>query len=344
MPRHGTALPEPAATGPDGMHAAGPLSTRHRPGSDAEWGVSEQIASAQRETERQRGMASWPISRKLTTLVGVPLAVLLVIFGIIGFQSFQDVRSAQRTRGLAELALATNSFSGAMQRERSLTLTVQGSGGNEENKAKLKQYQQESDGRLQTLKRVLEETTSKYPSDDIDIAAARVDDALERVPGIREVTGTERNPETVLRSFAPVFEGLAALSDTVTRELTNTAADQRAADGAATLSALTQTAAAAAEEQDILTLALTQKQLSISRYHQLGMLNNLQRQRLDVAEERATKRQFARIVFIRGDDTRLDLFRRDAVQADCTVGERSLLRIGKCLGQQLGTRCAHAHG
>lgn len=304
MSRHGTAAPEPAEAA---SRAVAPSVVAEQPGA-----VPAPDPVAVGQLRRTRGLAGWPIRRKLAALVAVPVTVILVASGVIIGRTWAQLSDARLAGDVAQLSIAANQASAALQRERSQTV-IYLRDKEPTDKATMEDLRRRTDEAGAGLRKALAEAPAGGWGEDIEIAAGRADDALERLPSLRNgVSDNQRRPELVLSSFSNVFEGLQSLTDALSAALRNEAGDRRTQNSSAMLSSLTAATAAAAEERDILTLALEQKSINERRYSRLSLLRAVQQDRLAEADRYATKSQHDRLLAIGANDDRLDRFREDS--------------------------------
>ncbi|MFN8075341.1 MAG: nitrate- and nitrite sensing domain-containing protein [Kineosporiaceae bacterium] len=305
MSRHGTAAPGTAQADSRAV-APSVVAEPVAPGPDL-----EQIGLGT-PLRRARGLAGWPIRRKLAALVAVPVVVILVASGVIIGRTWAQLSDARRAGDIAALSIKANETSAALQRERSQTVIYLRTK-LPTDKATMEDLRRRTDAAGVGLRSAFGEAPSGGWGDDIEIASGRADDALERLPSLRNgVSDNQRRPELVLSSFSNVFDGLQALTDALSSSLRDRAGNRRTQNSSAMLSALTAATAAAAEERDILTLALEQGSINERRYSRLSLLRAVQQDRLAEADKYANKNQHDRLLAIGANDDRLDRYRDDA--------------------------------
>src|SRR5438105_1631952 len=73
---------------------------------------------------RRRGLAGWPIRRKLVALVAAPLLIILVGGAYFTTQAVEQLRQAQDAEKVATATLQSNQLSQALERELLSSLTV----------------------------------------------------------------------------------------------------------------------------------------------------------------------------------------------------------------------------
>jgi signal transduction histidine kinase len=258
-----------------------------------------------------RGLAAWPIRRKLITLVAVPILVIVAAGAWLTTDAVRGLRQAERTRSLAVAALTTNQTTVALDNELTRTLLDL----RHHTKAT---HQAQADARIVTDKAMaaltasLDQAPSGGWSSDVLMATSSMKLSTGQLPGARQrVDAGSRAPLVIQTSFQSVFTALRNLTSALSREIATTTADGRTVDQASMLAALAAATAAAADERALGTIAITDHRLGKPRLVGLTKLAIEQDVQLQIAYAHASPEQQADIDAIRMDDDRMKRFRDD---------------------------------
>jgi signal transduction histidine kinase len=287
-----------------------------------------------------RGLGAWPIRRKLIALVAVPVLVIVAAGIWLTTSSVNGLRQAERTRSLANAAMATNVATVALDNELAQTLTVLRTP-TPATKLAMTQKRAATNAALSTLTSYLADPPSGNWSGDVLSAASAVTLTTQQLPTARSgADAGSRSPLVVETSFQSIFSALRNLTSNLSRDIATTTADGRTVDQASMLAALASASASAADERATGTIALAEKRLSANQLAALTKLAIEQDTDLQIASDHATPEQRSDIEAITFDDSRIQEFRKDLTMvADATItGEKvtpDATAFSAALGQRL---------
>lgn len=267
-----------------------------------------------------RGLATWPIRRKLVALVAVPVIVIIAAGAWMTSNSVTGLRRAERTRSLATVAQATNAATVALDNELSLTLTYLQRRTQSAKEALVRQ-RTATDTSVASLKDQLGQAPAGGWSGDVMMWSSALDRTTARLPDIRSGTDNGHAQMVVYTTYGPVFSALRKLTESLARDIATSSGDGSTVDQAATLSALAVAASAANEERATGTIALHEKRNSPKTWANLQKLVAQQEDQLSIAKSHATTAQQGQIDEATADSTQINNFR--ASLADLAAGGRS---------------------
>ncbi len=272
-----------------------------------------------------RGLASWPIRRKLVALVTVPVLVILGTGSILAYTSVVVLRQAERTRALATVALATNVATVALDNELNQTIRMlqsanpTGTAGAKAAPSRgtvqaLSERRTDTDKALASLQDYLSKPPSGGWSAAVTAKASVVPTALAQLPGIRKSVDTSPSVSQVAvdQNFQKdVSTPLRDLTAVLAGDIASSSGNGVTVDQASTLTALAATSFAAADERVLGTIALSENRLFSNGLNTLKTEAVTQDAQLNIALAHATPAQRADIVSIQTDDFRINKFRGD---------------------------------
>ncbi|HET9656913.1 MAG TPA: nitrate- and nitrite sensing domain-containing protein [Kineosporiaceae bacterium] len=287
-----------------------------------------------------RGLAAWPIRRKLIALVTIPVIVIAAAGVWLTTSSITGLRQAERTRALASTAMATNIATVALDNELAQTLTALRSPTTATKQA-MTQKRTATDKALNTLRDYLNDPPSGNWSGQVLMAASAMRLSSQQLPAARQgADAGSRSQLVVETSFQTMFSSLRNLTASLSREISTTTADGPTVDRASMLAALAAASASAADERATGTIALAEKRLSVTQLAAVKKLMVEQDTQLEIAYSHATPDQQSDIDAIRMDNSRIMKFRKalDDLATDTAAGKASnpdATAFSGALGQRL---------
>lgn len=272
-----------------------------------------------------RGLAGWPIRRKLVALVTVPVLVIIGVGALLTASSIVGLRQAERTRSLATTALATNVAIVALDNELNQTITVirtmtqpgttirvaPASGA----KKAMEQRRAESDEALKNLEKYLADPPTGSWSSDVLLTSSGVSTAATQLAKIRKSADSGYSPLVVDQNYEQnVLSSLRGLVTALSRDIATASGTGNTVDQASTLSALAEASFSASDERVRGTIALSAARLSSQGLTDLRTQAITQDAQLNIASSHATPAQQAAITSLRSDDARIEKFREGLME------------------------------
>ncbi|HEY6795431.1 MAG TPA: ATP-binding protein, partial [Kineosporiaceae bacterium] len=268
----------------------------------------------------RRGLAAWPIRRKLIALVTVPLALLLAAGVFFTTQSVTALRGAQRARDLANAALLTNQLTSAVNNEMQKTLQWRDQVSSLPLRAAMTDSQTATDQAYQHLAADLANPPGGAWTADVNNARTDLADQMSRLAFVRRGAARTNGRIYIQSQYVQKVRSVLGLMSALTKDLSSSAPNPATIDAASTIQALALASDAAAQESVRLTTALEEGRLSNNTQQNLLELKVTQSSQLDVASNHATPAQRVQIQAIRTDDARLDDFRSNALALLAATG------------------------
>ncbi|MEJ2577503.1 MAG: ATP-binding protein [Kineosporiaceae bacterium] len=269
-----------------------------------------------------RGMASWPIRRKLVALVTVPVLVIIGAGALMTISSIGLLRQAERARTLATTALAANVAIVAIDNELNQTITVvrtKTQPGTTVRVAPAPGAQRAMDVRrkdtdvaLADLRTYLGEEPLGGWSSDVMLIADDLPTTIEQLTKVRGSADSGYSPLVLDQNYEQnVLAPLRGLVSALSRDIATATGTGDTVDQASTLNALANASFAASDERVRGTIALQSLRLSAQGRKDLSTQAIAQDAQLNIAFAHASPSQQAAITALRTDDFRIEQFRGD---------------------------------
>jgi signal transduction histidine kinase len=268
----------------------------------------------------RRGLAAWPIRRKLIALVTGPLVLLLTAGVLFTAQSVTALRGAQRARDLANAALLTNQLTSAMNNEMQRTLLWRDQVSSLPLRTAMTDAQTTTDQAYKRLAADLGNPPDEAWTADVETARTDLSDQMSRLSFVRRGAARTNGRIYIQSQYVQKVRSVLSLMAALTKDLSSNAPNPATIDAASAIAALALASDAAAQESVRLTTALEEGRLSNNTQQNLLELKVTQSSQLDVALNHATPTQRSQIQAIRTEDPRLDDFRRNALALLATTG------------------------
>lgn len=267
-----------------------------------------------------RGLAGWPIRRKLIALVAVPVLVIISAGALLTASSIVGLRQAERARALATTALATNVAIVALGNELNQTITVihsmtqpgttirvaPASGA----KKAMEERRADADEALKNLEKYLADAPTGGWSSDVLLTSSGISAATTQLAKIRKSADSGYSPLVVDQNYEQnVLSSLRGLVTALSRDIATASGSGNTVDQASTLSALAEASFSASDERVRGTIALSAARLSSQGLTDLRTQAITQDAQINIAFSHATPAQQAAITGLRSDDARIEKFR-----------------------------------
>ncbi|MDQ1287751.1 MAG: ATP-binding protein, partial [Actinomycetota bacterium] len=267
----------------------------------------------------RRGLATWPIRRKLVALVAGPLVLILGAGLFFTAQSVGTLRSAQKARDIADVTLLTNQLVTALNTE--LKATIQATTNRSADgkfvpgqAQEMKATRSATDAAFFRVDKALSDPPSGGWSSNVEARRSELKTYSTRLPFVREGVNRGRGSIVIRTGYTKQVQASLSLMNALARELTASALDATTVDAASTLSALAAASSSATEESVRLATALLEgRRASEQTDIVLIQLKVTQATQISIADSRATADQRRQILAILEDDGRIDDFRQSAL-------------------------------
>ncbi|HEX2808553.1 MAG TPA: ATP-binding protein, partial [Kineosporiaceae bacterium] len=261
----------------------------------------------------RRGLATWPIRRKLIALVAGPLVLILGAGIFFTAQAVGSLRGAQQARDLANVALLTSQMSGAENTELTATISWRRAPTTATKRA-MTNARTATDAAYRRLKAALDRPPGGAWSQDVENARQSLAyDLTNRLPVTRQGADLQYGNLVLQGGYSRQLSTALSLTVAVARDLSTSAPDAQTVDAASTLGALAAAVDAASQQSVRLTTALAEGRLSDNTGIQLQELKVQQDDELALAYSHGTKDQRNKINLVRADDQRLNDFLQAAL-------------------------------
>jgi len=261
----------------------------------------------------RRGLAAWPIRRKLVALVAGPLVVLLGAGIFFTAQSISSLRASQRARDLANAALLTNHLTSAMDNEMKLTLDWLAEPTSIPKRTAKNNQQAATNAAWKDLSEDLKSPPGGAWSPRIEAARSDLVAGMDRLYYVRKGAEHTNGRIYIQSQYVQKVKNALDLLSALTVDLSTSTPSAATVDAAATIGSLSLASDAAAQESVRLLSALTEQRISDRTSQNLQELKVTQDYQLDQARAHGTDDQQAAIATIRTGDDQLKQFRQDAL-------------------------------
>jgi signal transduction histidine kinase len=306
--------------------------------------TAEEPEPAVQAPAARRGLAGWPIRRKLVTLVTGPLVLILGAGIFFTAQSVQALGAAQKASDLADVALLTNRLVGSLNIELARTMLYTPDRKLVAPARAMKDARRQTDLAYDNLKDALADPPGGHWGDDVEARRAELSDVLRRLPFVR--VGVDRgNGDLVIQGgYTKQLQATLALTNALARNLATSAQDAATVDASLTLSALASATSAASLEAVRLNSALRETLLSVNTELALIELKVTHDTQLALAATHATPAQRAQISAIQLDDGRIDSFRMSALRLAQANRDRTVTQADRSQADTQARNYAAAAG
>ncbi|HYY09849.1 MAG TPA: ATP-binding protein, partial [Kineosporiaceae bacterium] len=294
---------------------------------------------------RRRGLSRWPIRRKLVALVAVPLLVILAGGAYVTVGAVRDLRAAQDAEKITNAASLSNKLSQQLQTELIDTLTAITPGRNDAAgpRVALKREWQTTDAAYAALLDVLaappggawDFTTQKrvdavrqqkaeltslrqttFPSGLVaDVKPGQPATGSNVQPPTVSAPSTNAQPSTVVSQYGQVIDAPRQLTQRLGQRLASVAGGGATVNTAASIAALAEVSAYAAQEVTLTDRALIDGAANGATLDAIKDSQLRQSDLLALARVHATDAQQRLIDAVRLDDERIGTFRSAAFTA-----------------------------
>ena len=261
----------------------------------------------------RRGLAAWPIRRKLIALVAGPLILVLVAGLFFTVQSVSSLRSAQRARDVANTALLTNQLASALNTEMKTTLRWRAQATSAPLKAEMVRNQQATDAVYAQLGDALGTPAGGAWGEGVGRAKDDVTEQMSLLPFVRGGAQKSNGLVYVQLQYTQKVQAALGLMTALTVELATTSPNADTVQAASTIGALALASDSAAQESVRLTTALREGRISVRTQQNLQELKVSQGYQLDQAAAHASPDQVEKLTSIRSDEQTIDGFRQAAL-------------------------------
>jgi signal transduction histidine kinase len=260
-----------------------------------------------RPARRPRGIASWPIRRKLVALVTVPLLVVLAAGAVFAITATASYLDARRVRQLSEVAVAAFKLNDALGAEYSATIAVA-----RPPKSTMNQLRSQVDADLAAFEAAVTRLPRGVASERTTQATILFTQAAPSLAGLRDSTDAGRPATQVNAQYGSVLQSLSNVQESITSDINRQATDDTTKTAATALNFLNRGTFAATQERSVLLQGLQEKRLSNLRFLNLLELNATQTLAFDAVAQVATPAQRAQLDQVRAGNPQMDAFRADA--------------------------------
>jgi signal transduction histidine kinase len=267
----------------------------------------------------RRGLAAWPIRRKLVALVAGPLVLILGTGVFFTVDSVAALRRAQTARDVADVTLTTNQLVTALNNELSRTIIATTNRDKKGNFAPgqakaMEDARQATTFAFTQVQEALNEPPAGGWSADVEARRGELKTQSERLNFVRIGVNKGRGNIAIRSSYVTQIRSALSLMNSLASELTTNALDSATVDTALTLSSLAFASSAATEESVRLATALKEGRRASDRTNAtLIELKVTQSTQISLADSHATPDQRRQIMAILEDDARIEAFRETAL-------------------------------
>jgi len=260
-----------------------------------------------RPARRPRGIASWPIRRKLVALVTLPLLVVLAAGAIFATTATRSYLEARRVRQLSEATVAAFNLGNALNAEFNGSIAV-----TRPPDAAMARMRATVDRDVTAFEAAVAHLPAGVASDQSTQTTILFTQTVPSLTGLRESVDAGRPVILVDSQFNTVLTALSNTLESLTTDVTRQTNDTTTKTAATTLNYLNRGTTAATRERSVLLQGLRERRLSQPRYLQLLELTATQTLAFDAAAQVAFPAQRPLLDTLRAGDPQMDAFRAEA--------------------------------